>query len=114
MWAKKISGWLIQQGFALWETRNQKLHREQKSRHTIHEILNEKIIYLYSLQDEVNHHDRHIFDTELEKRLKMSEQQKRIWIETTSPTIHQCIKDHQQNITKGQQDIRKYFTQITH
>jgi len=46
---------------------------------------------------------------ELENRLQMTEQQKRIWIETTNNTIYKCIKEHQHNMQQGQKDIRKYF-----
>ena len=87
-WARKLSWWLTMQGFELWELRNQQLHGNKNRRSMIHDLLNQKIIHLYSLQEEISHHDRHIFSMELEQRLEMTETQKRLWVEATSHTIY--------------------------
>ena len=109
IWARKLSGWLTQQGFDLWERRNTQINEQNNKTSTNHTVLNDKITQLYTLQPDINYYDRNLFQMALEDRLKMTERQKRQWINITEPTIHRCIADHQQNMKHGQQDIRKYF-----
>ena len=73
-------------------------------------LLNQKIHQLYSLQHEINYHDKALFDTPIEDRLKLPLKQKENWIMQTSKTMQKCMSDHQQKMTEGQQDIRQFFT----
>ena len=109
-WAKQLGKLLIQHGLEAWVRRNEMLHKNEMNQTTIHNVLNDKIHQLYSLQYELNAHDRDIFHVPKEQRLKMTERQKKHWIDTTTTTVYKCIEEHQQKMKQGQQDIRKYFT----
>ena len=108
-WTTQISKWFIQQGHELWTQRNTFIHDKEDQQSTIHQVLNEKIDHIYSLQNEVNYHDQDIFQTPIEERYKLHEHSKRVWIEETMKTIHQCMYEHRQKMTNGQKDIRTYF-----
>ena len=107
-WQTTLGNWLIQQGMDLWATRNKKVH-EDTTQSTIHRMQNEKIQQLYTLQHDINQHDRGMFHAPIEERYKMSEKQKQKWIEETTKTVQQCMLDHQQKMKEGQKDIRTYF-----
>ena len=50
-----------------------------------------------------------MFNIPAEDRYKLSEQQKRRWIDDTLQTVQQCVYEHAQKMKSGQKDIRKYF-----
>ena len=51
-----------------------------------------------------------MFHTATEEREKMTEKQKRQWIEETTTTVHQCIHDHKKN-DHGTKGYTKLFWQ---
>jgi len=75
----------------------------------IHQLLNQKIQKMYSMQQEINAQDRDIFHLPIEERLQHTKYQKVRWIEQTSATISKCIEDHHQKVTSGQRDICSFF-----
>ena len=68
-------------------------------------FLNQKIQNLYSLQTEINTHDRDIFNRPIEDIYQYTDKQKHNWIDQTSRTVYQSIADQQQKLTTGQRDI---------
>jgi len=81
--------------------------RQKKSTKTV--LLDQKIQHLFSLQNEINVHDRDIFTIPIEERYKMTDRQKEKWIENTEQTVYQCIEEHRTKMQTGQHNIRKYF-----
>ena len=108
-WAMSIGNWLIQKGMEVWTTRNKQFNEKSTKQSIVHRLLDEKIEHLYTLQYDVNNHDKNIFNTPIEERLAMTEKQKQKWIEETNKTIYRCINDHQQKMQEGQRDIRTFF-----
>ena len=108
-WARNLGKWMTQQGMALWTTRNKQFNENGTKQSTTHRRLDEKIEHLYTLQHDVNIHDKNIFNTPIEERFEMPEHQKQQWIEETSKTIHLCIADHHKKMNTGQKDIRNFF-----
>ena len=109
-WILILNNWLVLQGFDLWMQRNKALHDNTEQPNITHQILNEKIKHLYTLQHDVGSHDREIFQTPIEEKFKLTLQQQKIWIDTTATTIHQCIYEQNQKMSTGQLDIRTFFT----
>jgi len=109
-WATKFRHWLIQQGFELWTQRNTLIHENSSQPSTNHSILNQKISHLYSLQSEVLHHDKDIFDVPINDRYDLTEKQKKIWIEQTTTTVTKSIAEQQVRNHTRQKDICQFFT----
>ena len=61
-WFKQFGIWLTQQSHELWLQRNNTVHKNNTKNTTTDNILNQRIQFLYQLQDQVGHHDRAIFD----------------------------------------------------
>ena len=110
IWIKKLSRWLLQQGYDLWMLRNQSIHENDKSKSTIEYALNQKIRQLYSLQHEIGYHDRELFSQHIDDRLALPYHQKMTWITNTTKTLKVSMEDFQRKQHTGQKDIRQYFT----
>jgi len=109
LWATRLSCWICQQSYELWTIRNSSIHEHTTTPSTTHQILNQKILHLYSLQHELLATDRDIFAIPLEERFNLTEKQKLLWITHTTKTVSTCLLDHQQKIQSGQKDIQSYF-----
>ena len=57
--------------------RNLKLYNDNENDKLSDQILNDKIIHLYTLQHDVGAHDKDIFLTPIEERFKLKEYQKK-------------------------------------
>jgi len=110
LWAKGLSSWMTQQGHTAWIVRNKQIHKDDDSPTTIHHYLNNKIRQLYALQQEVGYHDRDMFTTPIEERLKLPEKQKMAWVSNTTKTMKVSMAEYHDKQTQGQKDIRKFFT----
>ena len=77
------------------------------------QILNQQIQQLYTLQHDVNHRDRNIFNHSLSDLTQKSIAYKTQWIENTRQTVYQCVEDHNEKQKSGQKDIRQHFQPAT-
>ena len=101
---------MTQQGYNAWLVRNTQIHQDEESPNTINSYLNNKIRQLYQLQQEVGYHDRDMFSTPLEERLKLPEKQKMAWVSNTTKTMKVSMAEYHDKQTQGQKDIRQFFT----
>ena len=110
-WAHDNITWWINEGHKSWTERNEKLHEPATillSRQ--HEEALEQVKFLYSLENEITHEDRNIFEMDLQTRLKFSTKSLQVWAKHMKGKIQNSIATQIQRIKTGQTTLSSWMT----
>ena len=71
--------------------------------------IEDKVKYLYTLENQLLMFDRDLLAVPLEEKLQEKTYALEIWHDETYPLIRDCVRDFQARTTGGMKDIRDYF-----
>jgi hypothetical protein len=110
-WSARVTGWWFTTVHKIWLDRNSDLYQPEDNEMTRQqeEIL-AQVQELYKSENDLSHHDRHIFDIPVETRIKQHWRTLKAWVDLTTVTVRTCINAYHERMRIGQRDIRDFFT----
>ena len=106
-WNRDLLQWQIHSLHYIWQERNQMVHQSHASRQE-HQV-NTQIRHMYTLSEQLRHHDRQLLEMPLDQRLNQPARSKLLWAAQTFPSLIASIKQQQLREKANQSDIRDYL-----
>ena len=115
-WGMKVIQYTWVQAKKAWKLRNDIVHDkvDPASKHHYRMEIEDKVKYLYTLENQLSMFDRDLLAVPLEERLQDKTYALEIWHDETYPLIRDCVRDFQARTTGGMKDIRDYFIKKPH
>jgi hypothetical protein len=114
-WGMKVIQYIWTMAKKAWKIRNDIVHDDKDPlvKHRRRTTVEEKVTYLYSLENQMSAFDRDWLAEPLEERLKSRTHELEVWHDETYPIIRECVRDFHERSKKGMKDIRDYFAAAT-
>ena len=110
-WSEVIIQFVWTELHQLWKTRCEWVHRKNEQHASTQDQIKAQasVRALYQHADDIGYHDRRMFDTPLEERLKHSPRDLFAWVSSMQPAILIARCQHAQRSISNTHDNRDYF-----
>jgi hypothetical protein len=114
-WGMKVIQYIWTMAKKAWKIRNDIVHDDKDPlvKHRRRTTVEEKVTYLYSLENQMSAFDRDWLAEPLEERLQSRTHELEVWHDETYPIIRECVRDFHERSKQGMKDIRDYFAAVT-